>query len=186
MPAHFKTEMVREFGVNIIGLSNKVHHFDYELSDSFFTHYGQAIVDGGSFKVEVALDKRETFIEARFSISGSAKLICDKSLEPFDFPLHLNKKIVFKFGEEEMEISDEIIVITREKASLELGQFIYEFICLEIPLKKVHPKFQDEEEDENGNGKIIYSSGNTSDVSEQPLSIDPRWEKLKNFKVENK
>ena len=179
MPAHFKTEKVKEFSVNIIGLSNKVHHYDYQLDDSFFQHYGQDIVAGGSFKVAVALDKRETFIEANFSISGNVRLVCDKSLEPFEEPLKMNKKMVFKFGEEEVEISDEIMVIPRDKASLELGQLMYEFICLEIPLKKVHPRFRSEEEGDE-DGKIIYTSG--GDDTETPDVIDPRWEKLKKLK----
>lgn len=171
---------MREFSVNILGLSNKVHQFEYQLEDKFFEHYGRDIVSTGSFKVEVALDKRETFIEANFIIEGQAQLICDKSLESFDFPLKLDRKIVFKFGEEEKEISDEILIIPRDKASLELGQFIFEFISLAIPLKKVHPRLQAEEE-EYEDGKIIYTSGGDIEESE-PETIDPRWEILKKLK----
>lgn len=162
--------------MNIIGLSNKIHHFEYELGDSFFEQYGTSIVEGGSFKVEVALDKRETFIETNFAISGQARLICDKSLEPFLFPMNLNRKLVFKFGEEEMEVSDEIIIITRDKVALELGQYIYEFISLSVPIKKVHPRLLKEEQEDEGDGRIIYTSGDEEVKAEE---IDPRWEKLR-------
>lgn len=172
---------MREFNVNIIGLSNKVHQFEYQLEDKFFEQYGQDIVSGGSFKVAVALDKRETFIEVHFIIEGQAKLICDKSLESFDFPLHLDRKIVFKFGEEEKEISDEIMIIPRDKASLELGQFLYEFISLAIPLKKVHPRLQAEEE-EYEEGKIIYTSGGDAEDENPSEANDPRWDILKKLK----
>lgn len=181
MPAHFKTEVVKEYSVNIIGLSNKVHQFEYQLEDKFFEHYGRNIVESGSFKVLTALDKRETFIEVVFEIHGQAKLICDKSLESFDHPLHLNRKMVFKFGEEEKEVSDEIIIIPRDKTALELGQFIYEFICLAIPLKKVHPRFQAEEE-EYEEGKIIYTSGGETEDDSEPEGNDPRWDILKKLK----
>ncbi len=171
---------MKEFSVNIIGLSNKVHQYEFQLGNSFFEHYGNDIVSGGEFRVEVALDKRETFIEADFTISGKAKLICDRSLETFDFPISLKPKMVFKFGEEEKEVSDEIMIIPRDKTSLELGQLIYEFICLAMPLKKVHPRFQTEEDDdEESEGKIIYTSGAAED---EPETIDPRWEKLKKLK----
>jgi Predicted metal-binding, possibly nucleic acid-binding protein len=171
---------VKEFSVNIIGLSNKVHQFEYLLGDSFFDHYGKNLLSGGEFKAEIALDKHETFIEADFVIIGKARLICDKSLEPFDLPLKLKHKIVFKFGDEEKEVSDEIMIIPRDKDALELGQFIYEFIGLAIPLKKVHPRFQnEEEEDDDSEGKIIYTSGPAED---EPETIDPRWEKLKKLK----
>jgi uncharacterized protein len=176
---------VGAYGVNIIGLSNKVHHFDYELGDEFFRKYGTDLVSQGQFRAEVTLNKHETFIEADFKIKGTATLTCDRSLEPFEFPIWTNKKILFKYGETNEEISDEIIMISRDTATLELGQYIYEFIALAIPMKKLHPKFRAEEmtEDETAEGKIVYSSestGNSDDKKDD--DIDPRWNILKKLK----
>lgn len=142
MPAHFKTLWVgylKDFSVNIIGLSKKVHHFQFELKDDFFEHYGKEVLSSGYFDAGVSLDKRETFIEVDFKISGHAKLICDRSLEPFDHPLKIDRKVIFKYGEESHEISDEIVIITRDQDSIDLGQYMYEFIVLAIPIKKIHP-----------------------------------------------
>lgn len=168
---------MKEFSVNIVGLSNKAHQFDFSFGDEFFKEYGQSLMEGGSFKASVTLDKHETFIEANFKIEGKAQLICDRSLEPFDHPMNIDRKIIFKYGEEEKELSDEIVIIPRDKDSLDLGQFMYEFIGLAIPLKKVHPRFQ-EEEDETTEGKLVY----TSTPNETTGDIDPRWEKLKKLK----
>jgi uncharacterized metal-binding protein YceD (DUF177 family) len=55
---------------------------------------------------------------------------------------------------------------------------MYEFIALEIPMKKLHPRFQNETDDE-AEGKVIYSSG-TEASEDEP--IDPRWEVLKKLK----
>ena len=156
---------VGAFGVNIISLSNKVHHFEYEIGDEFFRQWGSDLVTQGQFRVEVALNKHETFIEADFKIKGTAKLTCDRSLEPFDYPIWTTKKILFKYGETNEEISDEIIMINRDTTTLELGQYIYEFIALAIPMKKLHPRFRAEEitEDETAEGKIVYSSESTED-----------------------
>ena len=177
---------LREYKVNIIGLSNKLHQFSFEIGDEFFRHYGTGLVTEGNFKAEVALDKHETFIEAAFSIKGTTKLICDRSLDPFQYPIEIKKKIVFKYGEADEELTDEIMVIHRDTDSLELGQYIYEFISLEIPMKKLHPRFQDEEEndDDDSAGKIIYSSGDSSkeDDDKNGNDIDPRWEQLKKLK----
>ena len=35
-------------------------------------------------------------------------------------------------------------IIQRDTAWLELGQYIFEFIALAIPIKKLHPRFQEE------------------------------------------
>jgi uncharacterized protein len=172
--------MLKALSVNIIGLSQKAHQFDYQFGDEFFTQYGSDLVSGGHFAAYVTLDKHETFIEATFKINGKAGLICDRSLDPFDFPIDMDKKIVFKYGEEETELSDEIIVISKERASLDIGQYIYEFIALSIPIKRLHPRYADEFDDE-GEGKLIYSSTDDK-IQKEDENIDPRWEKLKKLK----
>jgi uncharacterized metal-binding protein YceD (DUF177 family) len=166
--------MAKEFSVNILGLSKSVHRFEFELNEDFFKRYGQEVVANGKFTTQVSLDKRETFIEADFTINGSAFLVCDRSLEEFDFPVAIHKKVVFKYGEVPQEVSDEIIIITQDQDRLDLGQLMYEFIALQIPMKKLHPRFKNDEND-----GLVYTSSTKEDDDGK---IDPRWEALKKLK----
>jgi uncharacterized protein len=171
------------YSVNIVALSNTVHDFEYEIGNKFFGEYGTDLISEGSFHVNVALHKHETFIEAEFRIKGKAVLVCDRSLDTFDFPIESNHRIVFKFGDSNEEMSDEIIMIHRDTAVLELGQYIYEFLALAVPMKKLHPRFQNETDDEEDpEGKIVYSSKKDSDDDKGDDEIDPRWNILKNLK----
>lgn len=163
---------MERYRINILGLSLSIHHFEYEFGGEFFKKYGTGLVSEGSFKVDVALDKRETFLDTSFKITGSVKLVCDRSLDEFDYPIDVSSKIIFKFGDEDKEISEDVVMIHRGTESLELGQYIYEFIALAIPMKKLHPRFEDEPAEEGG---IIY----TSETGEKKEEIDPRWEMLK-------
>lgn len=169
------------YGVNIVGLSNRIHHFNYEIGEPFFRQYGSDLLSEGSFHVDVELNRHETFIEAAFKMKGAARLVCDRSLEPFDFPIETGRKIVFKFGDANEELSDEIIMIHRETAVLELGQYIYEFIALMVPMKKLHPRFRQEADDEDSTGKIVYTSEDP-DKADKEDEIDPRWNILKKLK----
>ena len=174
---------VAAYSVNIVGLSNKEHRFEYEFGGEFFRKYGTDLLSEGSFRADILLNKHETFIEVDFNVKGTGRLICDRSLEPFDYPIQTENKIVFKYGEEYQEMTDEIIVIPRDAASLELGQYIYEFISLAIPLKKLHPRFQDEVDETDGTeGKIVYSSETAEDKKDEEEQIDPRWNILKKLK----
>ncbi len=165
------------YSVNIIGLSNRSHTFSYELSDEFNAGVRKILLFRGKFNAEVVLNKHETFIEAEFKVVGQTTLVCDRSLDPFDFPVTIDKKVVFKYGEEEMELSDEIIIITRDTTSLNCrATRCLQYIILEIPMRKLHPRFQEEEEnDENEEGKVIYTSSTDTHESEDD-HIDPRWE----------
>ena len=169
---------MKPLSIDIVGLDLKAHHFSFSLGDSFLQQYGQGFLPGGEFSVDIVLDKHETFIDADFKIEGTARLTCDRSLEVFDFPIQFEKRILFKYGDEDTDLTDEIILINRERSNLDLGQLVYEFIGLSIPMKKLHPRFQDEEEDA-GEGKVIYSSSTENTDGEE---VDPIWEKLKKLK----
>lgn len=165
-----------EFSVNIIGLSKKAHEFSYRLEKSFFDEFGKDLLEKGQFDAKVVLDKHETFIEAIFHIKGMATLVCDRSLEPFEYPLETSNKMMFKYGAEETEMTDEIMVIPHDKPRLNVGQFMYEYIALALPMKRIHPKFV-EDEDDDAESKLIYTS-----KKEEDEGIDPRWEILKKLK----
>jgi len=166
-----------DYSVNILGLSQKTHSFDFKIGDAFFKIYGTEVVSSGQFLANVVLDKRETLIEAIFEIEGKAGLVCDRSLDPFDHVMKINRKMIFKYGDATEEVSDEITIIPRDLQWLDVGQYIYEYIVLDVPIKKIHPRYQNEnEEDEYEDGKLIYQSEKSED------SIDPRWEVLKKLK----
>ncbi|MCS6972935.1 MAG: DUF177 domain-containing protein [Cyclobacteriaceae bacterium] len=158
------------YRVHIQGLSNTIHHFHYQFGDEFFRHYGTALVEKGSFRADIALDKHDTFIEASFRLSGTVSLICDRSLDEFDYPMEINRKIIFKYGDADREIDEEVQMITWGTESLELGQFMYEFIGLEVPLKKLHPRY----DDDTGPDGIIYST--------RDPETDSTWDILKGLK----
>lgn len=173
---------LKAYSVNIIGLGNKVHQFDYEFGDEFFKLYGTNLVSNGSFRADITLDKHETFIEANFKVKGKTSLICDRSLDPFEYPVKFEKKIVFKYGDTDQELSDEIVMIHRDSDSIELGQYIYEFIGLAIPIKKLHPRYENEVDEAGTEGKVVYSSDDKTTDQDSSNDIDPRWEKLKKLK----
>lgn len=166
------------FRVNFVGLNNKAHTFEFQLNDSFFEQFGTEILSSGQLEAVVVLDKHETFIEADFVIKGTVRLTCDRSLEAFDEALDIRKKVVFKFGDQPGELSDEIIIISREETSLELGQLMYEFIAVSIPIKRLHPRFR-AQESEGGTeeGTMVYR-----DTTDDDGESDPRWEALKKLK----
>jgi len=49
---------------------------------------------------------------------------------------------------------------------------------LSIPIKKLHPRFKAEEEDDESDVKIVYRTSE----EEENEHVDPRWEKLKKLK----
>ena len=85
--------------------------------------------------------------------------------------LKSDKKMLFKFGEEDEEISEEMVVIDRNKSKINMGKYIYEFFILEIPAKRLHPSVINEDNIDN----FVFTTKKTND-------IDPRLDPLNKLK----
>lgn len=175
---------LRTFDIDIVSLSNAKHYYDYTLDSTFFENFEDSLLDKGELKANVTLDKSETMIQVTISVAGWVELTCDRSLEPFEYQINTTDQVIFKYGKEYAEISDEIVTIPFETQKLNLSQFIYEFIGLAVPMKKLHPKFVREDEEENEEETLlIYST--PVDLGEDELKdeeIDPRWDILNKLK----
>jgi uncharacterized metal-binding protein YceD (DUF177 family) len=173
-----------EFGINIRSLENREYVFEYTIDDLFFGNFENAPVSRGKLNCKAVIDKTSSFIRVNLLISGAVELVCDRSLDPFDYPVNTTGQWVYKFGDEEMEIDEEISIIARNRHDINLAQNIYELISVAIPMKKLHPRYDSEEEQQD---EMVYTTGSKIDPDEEPSAgIDPRWEILKKLKIKNK
>ncbi|HTF82598.1 MAG TPA: DUF177 domain-containing protein [Cytophagales bacterium] len=171
----------QEFDINLYQLKNKQYEYEYQVQDDFFSKVENSLIEKGDAAVRVSLVKSDHSIMVNYHITGSIKLVCDKSLEEFDEPVNVEEKVVYKFGEAYEEVSENLIVIRKDTQTINLAQSIYELIAITVPYKKVHPKLrveQTEEEEENlQSGEIIYKS-ESPEGDNKDEQIDPRWEAL--------
>lgn len=176
---------LKAYTIEILNLSNKRHEYEFESGPDFFNNFEQSLISKGTFKVKLLLDKSETMIQLSFHISGSVELICDRTLEPFDYPININQKLILKYGEQEEELTDEIEIISRNTQQINVAQYIYEFIGLAIPMKKLHPRLAGSEYQENEEGILVYSSGELAreeKAGQEDEATDPRFNILKKLK----
>ncbi|WP_425391841.1 YceD family protein [Ekhidna sp.] len=167
---------LKEYKIEIFGLSNSTHDFNFTFSDEFFTHFENSLVSKGKGTCDVILTKTDAMITLNMTINGTIELECDRSLELFDFPIEVKKEIIYKYGDEEKELSEDVFVIPHGAQEINISTFLYESISLEVPMKKLHPKFEDDSEDD----EMIYISDASETKAEE--STDPRWEALKKLK----
>ena len=171
-------EALKKFDIDIYKLRNETHHYEFKIDNDFFSHFENSIVEKGDLIAQVKLEKSSTMLRAYIAISGSVELECDRSLEEFKYPIQIEDSIIFKYGGDEDAGSDEIIIIPQQAQQINVAQPIYEFIGVAIPMKKLHPRFEDETDDD-----LIYISyENESDETNNIEETDPRWNVLKNLK----
>jgi uncharacterized metal-binding protein YceD (DUF177 family) len=179
---------LKPYEIPILKLENKRHEYDFVGDDSFFEAMQQELIRRGRFQAHLTLDKSETMLHLKFGIRGSYELLCDRTLEPFEEPFETTQRLIMKYGDEPEEISDEIEIIGWDTPSINVARYLFEFIALTVPVKKLHPRLRAEEADEDEEeadreGKLVYSSepGEPEAADEAP-AVDPRWQALAKLK----
>lgn len=178
-------KILSKYDINIQGLEEKVHNFDFEGDDKFFGAFEQSFITNGNFKAIVRLNKNSAFIQLNFDITATLELTCDRSLELFDEEVQVSEKYIYKFGNRHEEISDEIEMIPYGADTINIAQHIYDFIGISLPMKKLHPRFRNEDIEEEG--LLVYTSEKEEQPTDEPKEqeIDPRWAALGKLRIEN-
>ncbi len=162
------------------GLSEGKHQFDFTVNDRFFAEFETSEVEKGDLKVQVELEKRSTYLRLSFSISGTAALICDRCLENFNYPIESTRELLVKFSEKYVEDEAELIYLHPTDFQVEISQYIYEFVILSLPIRRIHP---DGEDGESLCDPVMLKKLDElryhSDTLDEPG--DPRWKELKKF-----
>nr|WP_234445668.1 DUF177 domain-containing protein [Carboxylicivirga marina] len=174
---------MRNYGIPFKGLKEGKHLFNYEIGEEFFKLFEQPLVEKGGLRADVELNKSSALLTLSFKIDGDVETVCDNCLETLTLPVENESLMYIKFGEEYDEPTEEIIVLPHEENEINVAQLIYEFICVALPIRHVHP------EDEDGNVTCDAEMVNQLDNylveektdEEQDDDIDPRWAALKNL-----
>lgn len=177
---------LKPFDIAFVGLSNGEHEFFFTLNDDFFASFHGPEGPPAKLEGKLTMLKKNNMLDLFFHIKGEIQLDCDRCLEPFWYSLDFNKTLYVKFGEQREEQSDDVVIIPITESHFDVSQYFYEFVILEIPLKKVHDdsdtRVQCNKEILEKLKQYMPEKGNDSNNSPDDKPIDARWDALKNMK----
>lgn len=180
---------IKKYDINLVRLANKQHTYEFELGEPFFELFSREIIHGGNLKAEVTLQKSELLLQFDFYIKGTVSLTCDRSLEEFEHLLEVNQTLHVRYGQENLELDENVLQIVPETQYINIAQHLYDYIGLAVPMKKLCPRFVEEdlerEDDPAAEGLLIYSTpveDNEDEDDEEDGPVDPRFAALKKLK----
>jgi len=170
-------DYLKQFVIRFSGLSIGNHQYKFIIDEKFFENFDFSEIKNGKITVDILLNKQETMFILNFIINGTVNVTCDRCLEPFDLDINGKEKLIVKFGKEKFEETDEILIIPESDNKINISQYIYEYINLLLPYKRVHP--------DNADGKSLCNQEVIKKIKKfsKSKTIDPRWEKLKDIKL---
>lgn len=171
-----------KYNISFSGLSEGKHHFQFKILKDVLNSFELTDINDVDIVANIEMIKSSGYLSFDFNFKGKINLQCDRCLDYFDYDLDFSNKLYINFGEETSDLSDvdEQMVLSRKEDKIDLAKHFYDYINLQVPLKKIHP------DDENGNStcnhEMIdklekYLSGD----EQEEVKTDPRWDKLKNL-----
>ena len=86
--------------------------------------FGNTEILDAEVEVRAAVTNHGLTVDAACDISGSVTVACDRCLEDLVIPVETSFEETY----------------TPEGDELDLGQDVYDFVCISLPLQRVHPE----------------------------------------------
>ena len=80
-------DILKEFLIPFSGLKLGKHQFEFQVNNTFFTHFGYDEFNDSNIKMNVVLEKKSNMLELNFSHKGTINVPCDLTNEDFDLPI---------------------------------------------------------------------------------------------------
>ncbi len=178
-------EFVRRYSVEIPKLELGENKDKFDIESSFFKAFENAPVQEGNIQVDAVINKHRRFLDARFKFKGQITLHCDRCLEPYPYELDFEQAVIYSYDEELEFDTDEVVLIDENSPYLSLFKDFYDFVVLQIPLRKVPPEDLHKCPDsvlEMLGLKEKEEPQEETEAAEEEEPIDPRWAALKKLK----
>ncbi len=131
----------KEFIIQIKGLQIGKHNYNFPIGGSFFREFENSQILDADLEAEVVLEKGSGWMNVEAVVTGDVTVECDRCLDEVVLPMDFECSMAVKFAKSvEEDDGDEFIIMDPTDSELDLTQFLYDYVCLNLPLQKVHPE----------------------------------------------
>jgi uncharacterized metal-binding protein YceD (DUF177 family) len=124
-------------------LEKKRHRFKFRVNTEFFSGFENPEIIEGSAEISLNVEKFSHLMNVVLTFSGTLAVSCDRCLENLDIPVEGGNRLAVMFGKapdkpEEEYMEEDIMYVNGEDDEIDLTAYIYESICLAMPIQRVH------------------------------------------------
>ena len=117
--------------------------FRFKAGLEFFQMFDNQEILDACVDVQALVLKDGHRLHVQTEIAGTVTVQCDRCLEDLVLEVRANPSFVAEEGAEEGAVTEdgtEVIPLDREREQLDLSQAVYDYVCISLPLHKVHPE----------------------------------------------
>ena len=175
------TKLSNPYLIPFAGLKKGEHHYDYVIDDAFFKEREYSEIKHAKVNTHVLLTKESNLLVFDVKMEGTLNVICDRCGDSFDLPVWGEKKLIVTLTNNRFEEDDDIISISIHASEIDISQYLYEYISLLLPQRRIHPDKEDGTTgcNEESLKTLKKLSQNENVKGNDP---DPRWDALRKIK----
>ena len=131
-----------EIVVPLRGLPKGVSAFNFTIGGEFFQKFGNARIKDADCSVKVKAERQSTVMRVACEVVGFVVVECDRCLDDLSIKVDVERELTVGFGAVDLDDSsdsEDVVVATASDRELSLDQFVYDYVCLSLPIVTVHP-----------------------------------------------
>lgn len=165
---------MKDFDIQLSGLKNGCHTFEFRLDDGFFSHFEGDEINGGEVVATVRVEKNMSQFSFVADVEGKVVTTCDRCLDPLEVEIGNEEEFAVHIGGETNTDNEDLIELGEDDSVLNVAERLYEMCVVALPIVKVH----DEGECNEEMIKVLDAHQPDGNMKNENSS-DPRWDALK-------
>ena len=156
-----------KFIIPLNGLAAGETRFSWQADKEFFDSFENSEILDAHLDTDVRVEKSGRYIGVDCDVRGEITVECDRCLDELDMPVDVEIMLSVKYGDEEssedpQQGEREVIFIPETDAEMDMSQIIYDYVCLSLPMQRVH-------DDGECNPEVMkkYGAPEESEVNEE-------------------
>ncbi len=180
-------ENLKKYNIKFVGLKVGNHEFDYKIGKEFFDAFEYSEIKKGNVDVKLEMEKSSSMLVLNFNISGQVSGLCDLCSDEMDVSIEGGYQQIVKFSDEvEESESEDITILPTSEYEINVAHYLFEFIHLSLPIKKVHEEGDCNEDVKEILSDYLLTESPEEGEAEDSGEVDPRWAALMALKKDNK
>jgi uncharacterized metal-binding protein YceD (DUF177 family) len=169
-------DTMKAYTIPLKGMGLGEHEYQFHIDNYFLQEFEECPYEAANVSVDLMADKRIDMLLMQFRLDGTVKCNCDRCLASIQLPISGEFDLIVKFDEQlETKLEDDILYLSPEEGHLPLGQVLYDFFMLSIPIVK---SYDCNSEDPLPCDKLILAKLEEQEAEElEPQN--PIWDQIK-------
>ena len=124
---------------------SKRQFFRWEAGIEFFQQFDNQEFLSAATEIAATAVKTADSIDVDLDVRGSVKVRCDRCLGELELPVEAHPRLSIRLGADAaLQAAEdgerEVIFPETSDSEVDLSQVIYDYVCLSLPMQKVHPE----------------------------------------------